>query len=304
MSIPKLLTSVAVAAFTATALHGEKRCPGNVPSVSLRQVQGAVNVVSVTVNGAGPFDFLVDTGAQTTTVDEELASQLRLHEEGKTHVSGAATYASRSYTHLAQVEIGNRQVTDVLALIDNLAELHGADRRIRGIVGENFLTHFDLLIDNQRRAFCLDDTGAMAAGVKGTRIGLAQPYGTDRDLPFTRPLVIETHLDGVREPVLFRLDSGTNAPVIYGGGQPSLRLDWANAQILKRFVNGVEQDFAVLPPRNVSLGRETIKQVIFVQTMNSIGAVPQAREDGVLPTQMFRSVFVSYTNQFAILDPR
>ena len=53
-----------------------------------------------------------------------------------------------------------------------------------GIVGENFLTHFDPLIDNERQALCLDDTGAMAAGMKGTRIALAQPYGTDRDLPF------------------------------------------------------------------------------------------------------------------------
>lgn len=304
MSIPRLLTSVTLAAFAATALHGEKPCPGNRPSVPLRQVQGALNVVSVTVNGAGPFDFLVDTGAQTTTVDEQLASQLRLKEEGKTHVSGAATYAGRSYTHLAQVEIGRRQVADVLAVIDNLAELHEADRRIRGIVGENFLTHFDFLIDNERQVLCLDDTGAMAAGMKGAHVPLAEPHGKDLDLPFMRPLVIGTRLDGIREPVLFRLDSGTNTPVIYGEGKPSLRLARANVEVLKRLVNGVEQDFAVLPPRDVSVGRETIRQVTFMQTMNSIGAVQRAREDGVLPTVIFRRLFVSYANQFAILDSR
>ena len=140
MSNPKLLTSVAVAAFTATGLHGEKRCPGNVPSVSLRQVQGAVNVVSVVVNGAGPFDFLVDTGAQTTTVDEQLASQLRLPVVGTAGVSGAATYGRRAHTQLARVEIGGHLVNDVLAVIESLADLRGADPRIRGIVGENFLT--------------------------------------------------------------------------------------------------------------------------------------------------------------------
>lgn len=304
MSIQKLLTSVSLVALTVTALHGERRCPGNVPSVPLRQLQGAVIVVSVTVDGAGPFDFLVDTGAQTTTVDEQLASELRLQDQGKTHVSGAATYASRSYTSLAQLEIGGLRVNDVLAVIDSLAELHRADRRIRGIVGENFLNHFDLLIDNEHQALCLDDSGAMAAAMKGTRVPLAQPYGTDRDLPFMRPLVIETRVEGIRDPVLFRLDSGSNAPVIYGGGKPSLRLAAANGQILKRSVNGVEQDFAVLPPRNVLVGRETVRQVTFVQTMNSIGAAQQAREDGVLPTAIFRLVFVSYTNQFAILDPK
>lgn len=212
MSIPKLLTSVAVAAFTATGLHGKKRCPGNVPSVSLHQVQGAVNVASVVVNGAGPFDFLVDTGAQTTTVDEQLASQLRLPVGGTAGVSGAATYGRRAYTQLARVEIGGHLVNDVLAVIESLAELHGADPRIRGIVGENFLTHFDLLIDNEHWALCLDDTGAMPAAMKGARVPLAQPYGTDHDLAFMRPLVIQARLDGIPDPVLFRLDSGSNAP--------------------------------------------------------------------------------------------
>jgi Aspartyl protease len=304
MSNLKLLTSITLAFCTATTLNGERHCPGNVPSVPLRQVQGAVNVVSVYVNGAGPFDFLVDTGAQTATVDDQLASELDLAQEGKTHVSGLATYASKPYTYLAKLEIGGGQVNGVLAVIDDLAELHQADRRIRGIVGENFLTHFDLLIDNQHHALCLDNTGAMAAAMKGTRVPLAHPYGTNHDLAFMRPIVIEAHLEAILDPVLFRLDSGTNAPVIYGSGKGSLGPVRENAQVLKRFVNGAEQDFAVMPPRDLSVGGETIRQVIFVQTMNSIGGVQQTREDGVLPTQMFRRVFVSYMNHFAILDLR
>jgi hypothetical protein len=259
--------------------------------------------VSVVVNGAGPFDFLVDSGAQTSTVDEELASQLRLAREGNTHVSGAATYAGRPFTHIERVDIGGRSVSGVLAVIDDLAELHGADRKIRGIVGENFLTHFDLLIDNEHQALCLDNSGAMAAAMKGTRIPLATPHGTEPDMPFMRPLVIEARLEGTSEDMVFRLDSGSNAPLLYA--KPSLQLAKANAvKILKRFENGVEQDFAVLPPKDVSIGRETFRQVTFVQTLNSIGAVRQAREDGLLPTEIFRRVFVSYTNQFAILDPR
>jgi predicted aspartyl protease len=304
MSILEFMTSVSLAAFTVTALHGEKRCPGNVPSVPLRQVEGTLIVVPLTVNGAGPFDFLVDTGAQTTTVDEKLASELGLTISGETGVSGAGTYARKAYAQLARVEVGGRRVTDVLTVIDKLAELHAGDGRIRGIVGEDFLTHFDFLIDNEHQLLCLDESGAMAAAMKGTHVPPAQPYGTDRDLSFMQPLVIEARLDGIRDSVLFRLDSGSNAPVIYGGGKPSVRLARTNVQILKRFVNGVEQDFGVLPPTDVSFGREAIRQVIFVQTMNSIGAVHQAREDGVLPTRMFRRMFVSYSNQFAILDPR
>ena len=304
MSILKFAVAVSLAALTQTALQGERHCPGNVASVPLRQVQGALIVVTATVNGVGSFDFLVDTGAQTTTVDEQLASQLGLAVGGTTGVSGAATYGRRAFTHLAQVKVGSHEVADVLAVIDSLAELHAADSRIRGIVGENFLAHFDLLIDNEHLTLCLDDSGAMAAGMKGNQVPLAQPYGTDQDLPFTRPLVIETRLEGIREPVLFRLDSGTNVPVIYRGEKESLRLAATNVRILKRFVNAEEQDFAVLPPKNVSVGRDTIRQVTFVQPMNAVGSVHQAREDGVLSTQMFRRLFVSYTKQFAIVEPR
>jgi hypothetical protein len=304
MSILKFAAAVVLAALAQTALRGEKRCPGNVPSVPLRQIQEALIVTSLTVNGAGPFDFLVDTGAQATTVDDRLTAQLDLPTEGTTGVSGVATYGRRALTRLAHVEMASHQVGDLPAVVDDLTQLHAADGKIRGILGEDFLAHFDLLIDNEHQALCLDDTGAMAAAMKGTRVPLAEPYGPDRDLPFMRPLVIEARLDTIRDPVLFRLDSGSNAPVIYGGGKPSLQLARANVQILKRFVNGVEQDFAVLSPTDVSIGRETIRQVTFVHAMNSIGTEHQAREDGVLPTQMFRRVFVSYKNQFAILDPR
>jgi predicted aspartyl protease len=254
------------------------------------------------VNGSGPFDFLVDTGAQITTVDQQLASQLGLATTGTTGVSGVATYGRKAFTQLAQVEVADRRVTDVLAVVDNLAQLHTADGKIRGILGENFLAHFDLLIDNLHHVLCLDDAGAMAAAIKGTRVALAHPYGADHDLPFTRPLVIEAHIEGIRNPILFRLDSGSNVPLIYGGDM-SLNAR-TSSQILKREVDGAEQAFAVLQPKDVSVGGDRVRRVIFVEPLSSIGKVRESREDGLLPTQLFQRVFVSYSNQFAILDPR
>jgi hypothetical protein len=299
----KFLTFVSLAVFSATAMRGETRCPGKVPGVPLREVQGALFAVSLKVNGSGPFDFLVDTGSQITTVDDRLASQLGLPTNETTGVSGIATYERKAFTQLTQVEVADRGVTDVLAVVDDLTQLHTTDGKIRGILGENFLAHFDLLIDNWHHALCLDDTGAMAAGMKGERVALANPYGADHDLPFTRPLIIEVHMDGVKSPVLFRLDSGCNVPLIYGGRFQPHDIVPRSAQILKRIVDGVEQQFAVLPPREVSVGGDNV-QITFVEPMNSIGAARQTREDGLMPTQVFQRVFVSYKNQFAILDPR
>ena len=50
-------------------LHAEPHCPGNVTSVPLRLVQRSQIVVPVMINRSGPYDFMVDTGAQVTTVD-------------------------------------------------------------------------------------------------------------------------------------------------------------------------------------------------------------------------------------------
>lgn len=304
MSILRVLTSVSLAASTFIALHAERHCPGNVPSVPLRQIQGALIVVSLNANGVGPFDFMVDSGAQITTVDEQLAAQLGLKSNGTTGVSGVASFERKAFARLGQMEIAGHRVDDVLAVIDNLAQLHATDRKIRGIVGEDFLAHFDLLIDNDHRILCLDETGTMAAAMKGSHLALVQPYGPDHDLPFTRPLVVEARFEGNRDAVLFRLDSGSNAPSIYGMHGQQRKGAPANAQILKRVVDGVEQDFAVLQPQDLAIGSEKIRQVTFVQPANSVGVSSQTREDGVLPTILFARVFVSYRSQFAILEPR
>jgi hypothetical protein len=111
-------------------------------------------------------------------------------------------------------------------------------------------------------------------------------------------------VEGDPNAILFRLDSGSNAPLIYGDGGQAHNNVPSNAQTLKRVVDGVEQDFAVLPPQDLAVGTERLRQVIFVKPLNTVGAVREPREDGLLPTQLFQRVFVSYRNQFAILEPR
>lgn len=120
----------------------------------------------------------------------------------------------------------------------------------------------------------------------------------------TRPLVIDAHLEGISNPTLFRLDSGTNVPLIYGGRDQSPDFIRTTGQILKREVDGVEQDFAMLRPKDISINGQWVHQVSFVEPRNSIGAAQQSREDGLLPTHLFQRVFVSYRNRFAILDPK
>jgi|SRR5271156_2461397 len=303
MSLVKRFVAASLATLTLSALHAEPRCPGNVATLTLRRIQNDLIVVRVLINRTGPYDFLVDTGSQITTIDPALASDLHLRSEGTMGVSGVATQSRSAFAFLDLIEVGNHSVPQSLAVIQDIAELKAADPRIRGILGENFLSRFDLLIDNRQQILCLDESRTLAQAVKGERIPLEQPYGPRDDLPFTRPMIVSVRLTTADvAPVLFRLDSGSNAALLYAVPR-LLRASVSRVPMLQRVVNGVEQAFAVLPAQDILVGACAVRQMSFVIPMNGIGGGPSPREDGLLPTAAFKRVFISYSENYAALDP-
>jgi Aspartyl protease len=304
MSISKNLISLSLAAITLPALHGAPHCPGNVASLTLRLVQSSQIVVPIEINRAGPYDFLLDTGAQVTTIEPSLASELHLRPRGSVGVSGVATYARSSYVYLEQIEAGSHSVQNSVAVIQELTQLKAADRRIRGILGGNFLEHFDLLIDNGRRILCLDESSTLATAVKGEHIPLAEPRGSQKDLPFTRPILITIRLSAEEKaPVVLRLDSGSNVPLLFAANARSGKMRTNSIPQLKRVVNGIAQTFAVLPPQDIQIGKRSVRQVSFAIPLNAVGDGPNPREDGLLPTIAFHRVFISCSGGYVALEP-
>lgn len=305
MSLFKCLLFASLVSQTVPAAHGEAHCPGGVASLTLRLVQGGLIVVPIQINHSGPYDFLVDTGAQVTTIEPSLAAELGVKAQGTTGVGGVATFARTAYSSLDLIEAGQHSVPDAIAVIQEIAQLKAADSRIRGILGANFLEHFDLLIDNSRHILCLDESSALASTIKGEHIALAEPHGAKQDLPFTRPMIIAAHLSsGAAAPVLLRLDSGSNAPLLYAADAVVRSNANGKAPILKSVANGAEQSFAVFPPQDIQIGTRSVRQVSFVMPMNSNGAGPTPREDGLLPTIAFQRVFISCSGGYAALEPR
>ena len=304
MSLVKRFVAASLATLALSALHAEPRCPGNVASLALRRIRDDLVVVRVRINRTGPYDFLVDTGSQITTIDPVLASDLHLRIEGTTGVSGVATQSRSAFAFLDLIEAGSHSIPQALAVIQDIAELKAADPRIRGILGENFLSHFDLLIDNRQQILCLDESRTLAQAVKGEHIPLEQPHGPRDDLPFTRPMIVSVRLTTADvAPVLLRLDSGSNAALLYAAQPRLLRDSVSRAPVLKRVVNGVEQAFAVLPAQDILVGACPVRQMSFAVPMNGVGSGPSPREDGLLPTSAFERVFISYSKNYAALDP-
>jgi hypothetical protein len=252
MSLVRFTTSASLAILALPALYAVPRCPGNVVSLTLRLVQSSLIIVPVEINHSGPYDFLVDTGAQITTVDSSLAVNLGLKAQGTTGIGGVATYARYAFANLDLLQAGTHIVPNSLVVIQDLTQLKEADPHIRGILGDNFLEHFDILIDNRLHLLCLDDSHALALAVRGEHVALVEPRGTQDDLPFTRPMIVSARLSAAQgSPVLLRLDSGSNAPVLYETC-PQIR-NMSRTFVLRRVVNGVDQAFAAFAAQDLEM---------------------------------------------------
>jgi hypothetical protein len=54
-----------------------------------------------------------------------------------------------------------------IVVVQDLGPIQAADPRIRGVLGENFLAHFDVLIDYAHRLLCLDVGKLMQRELRG-----------------------------------------------------------------------------------------------------------------------------------------
>jgi hypothetical protein len=303
MATFKWLAAVSLAAVMYPALYAEAHCPGNVASIRPRFVERSIVIVPVMINGSGPYDFVLDTAAQITTIDPRLASELRLTLQGSAGVTGAGFSTRASLVRPESMQAGHHLLKNPLLLVHPLGQIQVSDSRVRGILGENFLERFDLLIDYAHGIVCLDDTKQLQAKVKGEHIALMLPPHSEHDLPFTRPMIIPVTVAGNGGgPLHLQLDSGINAPLLFDGSK--LRpAAFASASLRSKGTDGVAHAYAVLPPQDIQIGLHSLRQVSFVAPTAAGKDIPGTEIDGVFPTAIFQRAFISVADQFAILDP-
>jgi len=307
MSILKCLLALTLTVVTLPLAQAEARCPGNLNSLPLRLVQRSQIVVPVTINHEGPYDFLVDTGAQVTTVDPALAVELHLKAQGTAGVVGVGVYARAPLARLDSVAAGSHVVENVLAVIQNLGQTQLADRRVRGVLGGNFLEHFDLLIDYSHEILCLDDSMQMRSRVKGQHIALSAQPLSQQGPAAPQKLIVPVHLSGMenmeKRQLLLQLDSGSNVPLLYDAGKDLGHLQTVSASLRGRGTDGKEHAFNVLAGQDLQVGPHSLRQIPFVTPVDAERNAAKAGVDGLLPTVLFRRVFVNYSDHYVVLDP-
>jgi hypothetical protein len=298
----KGFASLVLAATMVSTLSAETHCPGNVASVPFRLVNRHQMIVDVSVNHSGPYSFLLDTGTQITLVDPSLANELKLSTWGTADVASVGVHASASFAQLDQLEAGSHSVANQKVLVYDLQNLQATGLNIQGVVGEDFLEHFDMLIDNAHSLLCLDDSEAMRGEVKGSHIPLLTPTQADGS-PLPKSLIVSARLSDGMRPVRLKLDSGSNVPFLYNTSEYMALGLFRGASLHGGGANGAQRSFMALPPQNMKIGSVEISKVPFITLAGAQKDSRTSDFDGLLTMGLFRRVFICHTDHFAVLDP-
>lgn len=111
--------------------------------------------VPVMINGQGPFDFVVDTGADRTVISEELAKQLGLPQSGT-----ATLHAMGGSAKVRLVRIGTVQVSTNTARHVQAAALPRRNIGADGLLGIDSLKNQRIVMDFQSHTFRVEPAAA------------------------------------------------------------------------------------------------------------------------------------------------
>jgi predicted aspartyl protease len=118
-------------------------------AVSAFSERGGI-IVPVTIGGAGPFRFILDTGSSRTAIADELAAEVASRIVARTEVVSSAGAEIHAVTQLERVEVAGARAAVLLASVVPAARLRTIGSGIRGILGQDFLSDLNYTLDYRR----------------------------------------------------------------------------------------------------------------------------------------------------------
>lgn len=256
-----------------------------------RLVHDALVVVSLTADDQGPFDFILDTGADTTIVDPSLANTLSLVSAGSLQQTTLAGIQTLTRSSIRSMAIGGGRVENVPVLVEDLGGLRNMDRRIEGIAGQNFLAHFNYLLDYRKHSVRIEQADEIQQALDGTRVPMDR--GDNR-------MIVAPEAQSVgRTKLRLLLDSGANTVVLLPAALHSLSLLPQEGGVETTSSGNVGLHVGRL--HALTVGSQQLHEIVV-----ALAATAPAEQigDGLLPTALFRSLYMNNREGFVVLNPR
>ena len=259
--------------------------------IGFRLRDGYLIVVQTMVNGSGPFSFLLDTGATRTVIDPELARQLQATVVGKVSLTGVLRVRQDELVRLQEVRLGTASLSGVGAVVDKLARQKILAPGIRGVLGEDFLSRFDFLIDYKQHSLRFGDAPPQGERCRFETTG--QYHGS----PTTNRLLIPVEFMGASgETVQLQLDTGAKTPELFPVGHDAHRSwPWGGSVATTSGADGL----TLLSDITIRVGKTMVPGQDVVQSRSAVAfdAV------GLLPAAIFHRIYISHSGGFVVLNP-
>ncbi|GAA0272227.1 retropepsin-like aspartic protease [Alteraurantiacibacter aestuarii] len=250
--------------------------------------------VPVTINGQGPFQFMIDTGAQATVLSHALADHLQLTGRQATTLVGMASTREIQTTQIPELGFGTSSRFDALAALVEADNIGGAD----GILGLDSLQDQRILLDFENRLIEIADLETAIDRndydivVKARRVG-------------DQMIIARARLDGVRTAVI--VDTGAQGSIANDALSRRLRRSRHSGEAEMTDINGVQQTSLLRVVRSLDLGRAQLSNflVTFVEspTFAMLGLADEpALILGMNELRVFERVAIDFPSRRVMFD--
>lgn len=235
--------------------------------------------VQASVDGRGPYTFLIDTGSAVSTVRQGIARECSQPLVAKTEVVSSNGSVWRGMARFGTIAVGPVSASDLLAIVIPDAELQQLAGRVDGILGQDFLRHHPHLIDYERGLLVFGD----AAPEGGIPVRLTTREGR----------VLMTLAGERNAPMLLVPDTGSDTLVLFDGA-PVYRTAQIASLSLSTLTHTRDAGRALVPALHVgSTIFRNLEAVLLPR--NDTGT------DGLLPLSLFRRVWFDAANERMIV---
>jgi hypothetical protein len=240
-------------------------------ALKLHLIGGRPIVDGVYVNGNGPYRFLVDTGATLNHFDPKIAQSIGLTPTFRSELVTPTGVMYAPGAEGIKVSVDSVRAEGQAFLFAGLDTLHQRYPDVQGILGQEFLSRFDYLLNLRGRQI---EFGKQNAEAAETRAHFRTVTGR---------AVVTTSLGSLV------LDSGVNQLTLFDVGVSDLT------------------HALITMTGSVNVGLISGKLVIDGRTFwrGAVVAIPQPAEDGaagLLPVSLFKQVYVCNSESYVAFE--